>query len=104
MFLYATKPYIDGLSSRPSRCRTKAARDPTHVSIRSDLREGRDLGVPLCCRLLFAVQWRFFPNYEQAVHRGIRFNPDGIQYVPCGILHRATVTHAEHESMLALKR
>jgi hypothetical protein len=71
------------------------------MSIRHDLHEGRELGVPLCCRLLFAVQWRFFPNHEQAVRRGIRFNHDGIEWVPCGIFHQATVTHAEYEETLA---
>lgn len=64
------------------------------------MREGRELGVPLCCRLLFALEWRFFPDYDQAVHRGICFNQDGIQWVPCGVLHRATVTFDEHQEML----
>jgi hypothetical protein len=71
------------------------------VSIRDDLGEGRELGLPFCCRLRFAIEWAFFPNYEQAVRRGLCFNHDEIEYVPCGIFHRATLTHAEYERLLA---
>jgi hypothetical protein len=73
------------------------------VSIRSDLREGRDLGVPLCCRARFALEWALAPQREQAVRRGICFNREQIEYVPCGIFHRATLTHAEHEQLLPFR-
>jgi hypothetical protein len=74
---------------------------PNCLELPRDLREGRELGIPLCCRLRFAIEWAFFPYHESAVRRGIRFNHDGIEYVPCGVLHRATVTHAEYDEVLA---
>jgi hypothetical protein len=40
---------------------------------------------------------------EQALERGIRFNPDGIEYVPCRILHDATLTHRESEHLLNIR-
>jgi hypothetical protein len=71
------------------------------MTIRDDLREGRELGAPLCCRLLFAIEWRYFPRHEQARHRGIRFNEDRQPYIPCGVLHRAELSHADYERELA---
>jgi hypothetical protein len=62
------------------------------VSIRSDLREGRELGIPLCCRLRFALDWGFRPEFESCVSRGGRFNADEIEYVPCDWFHKAMVT------------
>jgi hypothetical protein len=72
------------------------------VSIRSDLREGRELGFPLCCRIRFAVEYALNPESEQAPKRGIRFNRDRDEYVPCGVIHEAAVTHAEYERLLNL--
>jgi hypothetical protein len=72
------------------------------VSIRSDLREGRELGVPLCCRLRWTIEYALNPDGEQAPARGIRLTPAGDEYVPCEIRHEAAVTHAEYEQLLAL--
>jgi hypothetical protein len=70
------------------------------VSVRSDLREGRELGIPLCCRLRFALEYALNPNGEQSLERGIRLTPSGDEYVPCRVVHEATVTHAEYEYLL----
>jgi hypothetical protein len=66
----------------------------------ADLREGRELGFPLCCCLRWALTYAFDVESEQACKRGVRFTADEIEYVPCGIFHQATVTHAEYERLL----
>ena len=71
------------------------------MSIRSDLRQGRELGIPACCRWLFATQYALNPDHEQAVHRGLRFNPDGAPWVPCGVFHHATVAVDDYNAWLA---
>jgi hypothetical protein len=73
------------------------------MSIRSTLREGRELHAPFCCRLRFALEEALRYDPEQALERGIRFNPDGIEYVPCRILHDATLTHRESEHLLNIR-
>jgi hypothetical protein len=41
------------------------------------------------------------PEGEQARERGVRFSStNGTVYVPCGIGHKPTVTHAEMELIL----
>jgi hypothetical protein len=47
------------------------------VTLRSDLREGRELGAPLCCRLRFALQYAINPEAEQALKRGVRLTRNG---------------------------
>lgn len=72
------------------------------MSVRTDLCEGREAGVPLCCcRLRFAIEYALDPDHEQAVHRRISLTRTLIEYVPCGIFHRATITHADYEQTLA---
>ena len=72
------------------------------MSVRTDLREGREAGVPLCCRLRWTLTYRLNPDNEQALCRGISLTRRRrSEYVPCGILHRATFTHAEYENLLA---
>jgi len=61
------------------------------MSIRSDLREGRENGFPLCCTLRFALTEELWPRSEQALARGVSRTEAGIEYVPCGIRHKATV-------------
>jgi hypothetical protein len=61
------------------------------LSIRSDLREGRENGFPLCCRLRFALTEALRPGSEQAGARGVSRTETGIEYVPCGVRHKATV-------------
>jgi hypothetical protein len=73
------------------------------VSIRSDLREGRELGAPLCCRLRFALEYAVNPDRGQAVSRGVRFTADQIEYVSRRLLHKATLTHREREQLLMLQ-
>jgi hypothetical protein len=70
------------------------------VSIRSDFREGQELGIPLCCRLRFALEWAFFPEWPQAFNRRVCFTAERVEYVPCGILHQAALTHREREDLL----
>jgi hypothetical protein len=70
------------------------------VSIRFDLREGRELGLPLCCRLRFALEYALNPDSGQALRRGISLTRDQIEYIPCGILHKPEYTHAEYEVLL----
>ena len=70
------------------------------VSIRDDLRQGRAIGVPLCCRLLFAIQYALDPDYMQAAHRGIRFNRAGVEFVPCGVFHKPVISHAALQRIL----
>ena len=57
----------------------------------SDLREGRENGFPLCCCLRFALTWALKPESHQAIERGVSRTEAGLEFVPCGILHRATV-------------
>jgi hypothetical protein len=66
----------------------------------SDLEQGAELGIPLCCRLRFALETALTPHHDSALHRGIRFNHDGIEYVPCGWLHQPTISHADYERQL----
>jgi hypothetical protein len=73
------------------------------MSIRTDLRQGRDLGLPFCCRWRWALAYAINPDGEQAVKRGICFNADGIEYIPCRVFHKATVTHREHERLINLR-
>ena len=73
------------------------------VSIRSVLREGRELGIPLCCQLRFALEEAFRFDPEQALERGVCFNAGGIEYVPCRIFHEATLTHREHEHLINIR-
>jgi hypothetical protein len=70
-------------------------------AIRSDLRQGRELGAPICCRLRFALEYALNPEAEQCLKRGVRFAADGIEYVPCRVFHQATYTHAEYEHLLS---
>jgi len=78
-----------------------------HVAIRArlllTLREGREIGAPFCCRLRYAIAELLNPDAEQCVKRGVRFGTDRIEYVPCGLLHKAAVTHREHEHTLNLR-
>jgi hypothetical protein len=73
------------------------------MRMRRTLREGRELGLPFCCRLRFALEEALRYDVEQALERGVRFNPDGIEYVPCRIFHDATLTHREHEHWLNIR-
>ena len=76
---------------RPS-CALRTTRPPgKRVSIRSDLREGRENGFPACCTLRFALTEALRPGSEQALSRGVSRTEAGIEYVPCGIRHEATV-------------
>jgi hypothetical protein len=61
------------------------------VSIRSDLREGRENGVPLCCRWRWSLTDALRPEAEQALDRGVSRTTAGVEYVPCRVLHTATV-------------
>lgn len=54
-------------------------------------------------RVPFALDWALRPEWESCVNRGARFNAEGIPWVPCGLLHKPTVTHAELEQRLALR-
>ena len=69
------------------------------VPIVADLREGHTNGFPACCTLRYALT-ALIPQQEQALHRGLRFTPAGIEYVPCLVRHKATLTHAERERLL----
>jgi hypothetical protein len=40
---------------------------------------------------------------EPPVWRGLRFNEQKIEYVPCGTFHQATLTHREHEHLLNIR-
>ena len=78
------------------------------MSIRSDLREGRENGFPLCCRLRFALTEALRPGCEQAGARGVSRTETGIEYVPCGIRHKATVcsviAYEDGEPVLYIER
>jgi len=69
------------------------------LPIVSDVRDGRAAGFPVCCIARYALA-ALIPQREQALHRGIRFTPAGIEYVPCLIRHAATLTHAEYDRLL----
>jgi hypothetical protein len=69
-----------------------------------DMRQGRQLRVPFCCRLRYALEAATRYDPEQALTRGIRFNQHGIEYVPCGLFHQATLTHREHEHRLNIRQ
>jgi hypothetical protein len=73
------------------------------MSVRATLREGRDNQFPTCCRWRYALEEAVRYDPEQALNRGIRFNPDRIEYVPCRIFHEATLTHREHEHLLNIR-
>jgi hypothetical protein len=70
------------------------------VSIRSDLRQGSELDIPLCCRLRFSLEYALNHDAEQSLKRGIRLTRNGDPYVPCLLFHEAAVTHAEYEMLL----
>jgi hypothetical protein len=70
------------------------------MTLRSDLREGRDLGAPFCCRLRWALEYALNPDGEQSVKRGVRVTTVGDEYIPCGVFHQAHYTHAEYEELL----
>jgi hypothetical protein len=69
----------------------------TWARLRTTLGEGRELRIPRCCRLRFAIEEAIRWDPEQALERGIRYTRNGIEYVPCRIFHEATLTHREHE-------
>jgi hypothetical protein len=71
------------------------------MTIRSDLRQGRELGAPFCCRVRFALEYALNPDGEQSLKRGVRLTRDGDEYVPCRVLHQADYTHAEYEALLS---
>jgi hypothetical protein len=68
----------------------------------SDLTRGRADSIPFCCRLHWALTYALDRESGQARRRGICFTADETPYVPCGILHQPTMTHAEFSERLAL--
>jgi hypothetical protein len=70
------------------RCDDASPADEDHeeasLSIRSDLREGRESGFPLCCRLRFALTDALRPGNEQAGARGVSRTETGIDTSPAG--------------------
>jgi hypothetical protein len=84
--------------------RWKRPRQPRlDIRFRTTLREGRELRFPFCCRWRYALEEAIRLDPEQAVERGVRRATSGIEYVPCGIRHEATVTHREHEHLLNIR-
>ena len=73
------------------------------MQFRHDMKEGREQRAPFCCRLLFSTQYLFVPNREQARKRGVKFNKHGFPYVPCGIVHKPTLTRREHVRLINLR-
>lgn len=69
------------------------------MSIRFDLREGRKLGAPICCRWRWSIEYALNPDRDLAIERGIRFTDNGDEYVPCHVFHEAAMTHAEYEHL-----
>jgi hypothetical protein len=69
----------------------------------ADMKYGRNEGFPFCCRLRYSLEAAILYDPEQALSRGVRFNQQGIEYVPCGIFHEATLTHREHEHLLNIR-
>jgi hypothetical protein len=63
----------------------------------ADMEEGREIGVPFCCRLRWSIEWALFPWSAQAASRGVRFNPRGEPRVPCAVLHFLTLSSVEWE-------
>ncbi|HET6172940.1 MAG TPA: hypothetical protein VFD90_10065 [Gaiellales bacterium] len=62
------------------------------------LREGKAAQFPACCRWRFAIEELLTAGQsEQCLDRGVRFTTIGALYVPCAIVHKATLTHAEWE-------
>jgi hypothetical protein len=69
--------------------------------LRRDWRDGHAEGYPLCCRLRYCLTAAVtLDRSEQAKRRGVRCTELGRVYVPCGVRHRATLTHAEAELLL----
>jgi hypothetical protein len=80
------------LSLRPGTpLRRKRERARLPVTMRTDLREGRENGIPLCCCLRYTLTEALRPDAAQALERGFCKTPGGMEYVPCGIPHKATV-------------
>ena len=69
------------------------------IPIVSDIREGDANGFPACCVIRYAFT-ALIPQREQSLKRGVRFTTSDVVYVPCGLLHKATLTHAEFERLL----
>jgi hypothetical protein len=61
------------------------------AGLRSVLREGKAIGLPLCCRWRYALTEAVRPGAEQAIERGVSRTDAGMEYVPCRILHAPTV-------------
>jgi hypothetical protein len=81
---------------------TTAPVDAVRILAR-DWRDGRAHGYPLCCRLRYCLTAALtLDRSEQARKRGVRITELGSVYVPCGVRHRATLTHAEVELLLNL--
>jgi hypothetical protein len=70
------------------------------MSLRSDLREGHAIGVPVCCNLRWSLTYALDHHAEQAVGRGVAFTRDQIEYIPCGVFHKPTLTLAEYDRLL----
>jgi hypothetical protein len=73
------------------------------MRFRTTLREGRERRFPLCCRWRYALEEAIRSDPEQAVERGVRWAANGIEYVPCAIRHKATITHREYEHLLNIR-
>lgn len=77
------------------------------MQFRRDMKQGRELGVPFCCRLRFAIEYLFDPLLDpdsgQCLRRGVRFNKDGEPFVPCNVLHKPTLTRREWEKLVNLR-
>lgn len=71
------------------------------MTLLATLREGRAERFPACCRWRFALEELVTAGRsEQSLKRGVRFTTTGVEYAPCRVIHRATLTHAEYERRL----
>jgi hypothetical protein len=69
----------------------------------NDMKHGKQCGFPFCCRLRYSLEAAVRYDPEQALKRGIRWASTGIEYVPCWIFHKGTVTHRESEHLLNIR-
>jgi hypothetical protein len=80
---------------------TTAPADAVRI-LRRDWRDGRADAIPPCCVLRYTLQAALtLDRSEQARTRGVRITELGCVYVPCGVRHQATLTHAEVELLLS---
>jgi hypothetical protein len=71
------------------------------MSFRSDLREGHEIGVPVCCNLRWSLTYALDHDADQAIDRGISFTRHRIEYIPCGILHKPVISLDAYNRLLA---